>query len=149
MLGAVAVLCQRLDHDLRIESAKEGRGDLGTGDDDCLAAVHFGGEAGIRFNGGVRRDVPAGAEILGKRALLMDPDNFTMRWNLTCALSRFLGDKDGAIDLLATFVDRAPPSFVEYLRLDTDLDPLREDPRFENLAATAEQRVAASRTAAA
>src|SRR4029079_5301318 len=32
-----------------------------------------------------------------KRALLMDPDNFTMRWNLTCALSRFLGDKDGAI----------------------------------------------------
>jgi adenylate cyclase len=84
-----------------------------------------------------------------KRALLMDPDNFTMRWNLTCALSRFLGDKDGAIDLLATFVDRAPPSFVEYLRLDTDLDPLREDPRFENLAATAEQRVAASRTAAA
>ncbi|HEX5237065.1 MAG TPA: TIR domain-containing protein [Sphingomicrobium sp.] len=84
-----------------------------------------------------------------KRALLMDPDNFTMRWNLTCALSRFLGDKDAAIDLLATFVDRAPPSFVEYLRLDTDLDPLRGDPRFENLAATAEQRVAASRSAAA
>jgi adenylate cyclase len=84
-----------------------------------------------------------------KRALLMDPENFTMRWNLTCALSRFLGDKDAAIDLLATFVDRAPPSFVEYLRLDTDLDPLRDDPRFENLAAAAEQRVASEKAAAA
>jgi adenylate cyclase len=84
-----------------------------------------------------------------KRALLMDPDNFTMRWNLTCALSRFLGDKDAAIDLLATFLDRAPAPFVEYLRLDTDFDPLRDDPRFEQLAARAEERVAASRTAAA
>ena len=84
-----------------------------------------------------------------KRALLMDPDNFTMRWNLTCALSRFLGDKDSAIDLLATFVDRAPPSFVEYLRLDPDLDPLRDDPRFQHLATTAERRVASEKAAAA
>jgi adenylate cyclase len=84
-----------------------------------------------------------------KRALLMDPDNFTMRWNLSCALSRFLGDKDAAIDLLATFLDRAPAPFVEYLRLDTDFDPLRDDPRFEQLAAKAEERVAASRSAVA
>ena len=78
-----------------------------------------------------------------KRALLMDPDNFTMRWNLTCALSCYLGDKDGAIELLETFVDRAPPAMVKYLRLDTDLDPLRDDPRFEALVAGAERRVAA------
>ena len=76
-----------------------------------------------------------------KRALLMDPDNFTMRWNLTCALSRFLGDKKAAIDLLATFLDRAPPPFVEYIRLDPDLDPLRDEPRFQTLVTAAEQRV--------
>jgi len=76
-----------------------------------------------------------------KRALLMDPDNFTMRWNLTCALSRHLQDVDGAIELLTTFVDRAPPAMVKYLRLDTDLDPLREDERFEKLVSAAEQRV--------
>ncbi len=76
-----------------------------------------------------------------KRALLMDPDNFTMRWNLTCALSRFLNDKEAAIELLGTFVDRAPPPMVRYLRLDTDLDPLRNDPQFEDLVARAEARV--------
>jgi adenylate cyclase len=83
-----------------------------------------------------------------KRALLMDPDNLTMRWNLTCALSRHLGDTDAAVELLATFIDRTPPAMVKYLSLDTDLDPLRDDPRFEELVAGAEQRVAAEKAAA-
>ena len=84
-----------------------------------------------------------------KRALLMDPDNLTMRWNLTCALSRHLNDKDAAIELLGSFLGRVPPPMVKYLRLDTDLDPLRDDPRFEELARTAESRVASERIAAA
>jgi adenylate cyclase len=84
-----------------------------------------------------------------KRALLMDPDNLTMRWNLTCALSRHLNDKDAAIELLATFIDRIPPAMVKYLRLDTDLDPLRDDARFEELAVRAEKRIASDKAAAA
>ena len=32
---------------------------------------------------------------------------------------------------------------VKYLRLDTDLDPLRGDPRFEQLVTREESRVAA------
>jgi adenylate cyclase len=84
-----------------------------------------------------------------KRALLMDPDNLTMRWNLTCALSRHLNDEDAAIELLASFVDRVPPAMVKYLRLDTDLDPLRDDPRFEALAVDAEARIAKHAAAAA
>ena len=84
-----------------------------------------------------------------RRALLMDPDNLTMRWNLACSLSRYLGDKDAAIELLATFVDRVPLSMVKYLRLDTDLDPLRNDARFEELAIRAEQRVSAAKAAPA
>jgi adenylate cyclase len=79
-----------------------------------------------------------------KRALLMDPENFTMRWNLVCSLSRYLCDADAAIELLATFIDRSPPPMVKYLRLDTDLDPLRDDPRFETLVDAQEKRVAAS-----
>jgi adenylate cyclase len=78
-----------------------------------------------------------------KRAMLMDPENITMRWNLACALSRYLEDVDGAIELLAGFVDKAPPPLVKYLRLDPDLDPLRPDPRFEALVSNAEQSLAA------
>ncbi len=79
-----------------------------------------------------------------KRALLMDPDNLTMRWNLVCSLSRHLGDKDAAIELLGSFIDRVPPAMVKYLRLDTDLDPLRDDPRFEELVSSAEKRIGVS-----
>jgi adenylate cyclase len=84
-----------------------------------------------------------------RRALLMDPDNLTMRWNLVCALSRYLNDADAAIELLGTFIDRVPPPLVKYLRLDTDLDPLRGDARFEQLAVDAEQRLEAGGAASA
>jgi len=79
-----------------------------------------------------------------KRALLMDPDNLTMRWNLACALSRHLRDKTAAIELLGTFIDRVPPAMVKYLRLDTDLDPLRDEPRFEEMVRAQEKRVASA-----
>jgi adenylate cyclase len=84
-----------------------------------------------------------------KRALLMDPDNLTMRWNLACGLARDLEDLDAAIELLAGCCDRLPPAMVKYLRLDTDLDPLRDDPRFEELVVSAEARVAAAPAAQA
>jgi adenylate cyclase len=77
-----------------------------------------------------------------KRALLMDPDNLTMRWNLVCGLAKHLEDTDAAIELLASFTDRAPPALVKYLRLDPDLDSLRDDPRFEQLVVAAEKRIA-------
>jgi hypothetical protein len=64
-------------------------------------------------------------------------------------LSRYLNDKDAAIELLTTFIDRAPPAMVKYLRLDTDLDPLRDDPRFEQMVQAQEQRVASEKSAAA
>jgi adenylate cyclase len=107
------------------------------------SAIGFGAAALAAMGDGER------AKDWIKRALLMDPDNFTMRWNLTCALSAYLADKDAAIELLKTFIDRAPPSMVRYLRLDTDLDQLRDDPRFEALVVTAEERVGLSTTAAA
>ena len=102
------------------------------------SALGFGAVSLATLGDGVR------AKEWIKRALLMDPDNVTMRWNLTCALSRHLGDNDAAIELLASFIDRAPRPLVKYLRLDTDLDPMRGDPRFEDLVVRAEERVAAS-----
>jgi len=107
------------------------------------SALGFGATALAALGDGER------AKDWVKRALLMDPDNVTMRWNLACALTRYLNDNDAAIELLGTFTDHAPAPLVKYMRLDTDLDPLREDPRFEELVARAENRVALEKTAPA
>ena len=38
------------------------------------------------------------------RALLVDPDNYSVRFNCACALSARLGDTDAAIELLGAFL---------------------------------------------
>lgn len=82
------------------------------------------------------------------RALLMDPDDRTMRSNCACALSARLGDIDGALGVLGPFFARAPRSLLIHAAADTDLDPLRGDPRFQAMFAAAEARVAASEAGA-
>ena len=39
-----------------------------------------------------------------ERALLIDPENFNMRYNFACALSVYLKDKEAALDMLGTGV---------------------------------------------
>ena len=81
-----------------------------------------------------------------RRALLIDPDNLQMRYNLACALSAHLGDVDGALDLLVPyFVKATVPDAVAYARIDPDLDPIRDDPRFKAMIVEAEARLAAAK----
>jgi adenylate cyclase len=77
------------------------------------------------------------------RALLMDPDNVDMRYNMICALSRDLMDMEGALHLLELFLQTAVVGDINHLKVDPDLDPLREDRRFQAMVAAAEARVAA------
>ncbi|HEY1447455.1 MAG TPA: TIR domain-containing protein [Caulobacteraceae bacterium] len=79
-----------------------------------------------------------------RRALLIDPDNMNMRYNLGCALSAQLGDIDGAIDLLGPYFARATEADeVSYAKIDPDLDAIRNDPRFQAMIAEAEARMTA------
>lgn len=65
-------------------------------------------------------------------ALSIEPDDFLVLYNASCTHAQ-LGDIDTAVELL----DRALPSAFEetksWLRLDSDLDPVREHPRFLSL----------------
>ena len=75
------------------------------------------------------------------RALLVDPDNLNMRYNFACVLAAGLGDKDGAIKMLETTIPMAGPLQVRVADTDTDLDSLRDDPRFQRIMDRAKKRV--------
>jgi adenylate cyclase len=78
------------------------------------------------------------------RALLVDPDNLNMRYNFACILSAFLADKDGAIRMLESTIPMAGPLQVRIAVSDTDLDCLRDDPRFVKMMSDAMKRVGIS-----
>jgi len=75
------------------------------------------------------------------RALLLDPDNMLMRYNFVCTLV-ILGDHPGAIELLAPVLATASGRLIAHAKVDTDLDPLRADPRFIAKLAEADARLA-------
>ena len=76
------------------------------------------------------------------RALLLDPDNAPMRYNLACALTYGLKEFDRAIDVLGPFFERvASTTHIRHLEADPDFDPLREDPRFKQMLSDAKERL--------
>jgi adenylate cyclase len=83
-----------------------------------------------------------------QRALLVDPDNMGMRYNLACTLSMELHDTDAALDLLGPFFATVGNTFLQHARIDPDLDSIREHPRFKAMMAAAEARLAAGAQAA-
>jgi adenylate cyclase len=83
-----------------------------------------------------------------RRALLIDPDNQTMRYNFACALSFHLKDIDGALGLLGPYLTQVTRSELDWAKVDPDMVPLREDPRFQAMIAAAEARLAAEKAAA-
>ena len=82
-----------------------------------------------------------------ERALLIAPENLTMRYNLVCALTVELRDYDAALDLLDTFVDKMNGMLVSHLAIDPDVDGLRSNPRFERMLSDAQARLAAAQAA--
>jgi adenylate cyclase len=75
------------------------------------------------------------------RALLLDPDNLNMRYNFACALAAQLNDIDGALDMLGLFFERAARGVIYYSKIDTDLERVRDHPRFKAMFAAAEARL--------
>ena len=77
-----------------------------------------------------------------RRAMLMDPDNLGMRYNLACDLAVTLRDFDMALEMLRPVCQRGGREQIAWLMADPDMDELRKDPRCVALVAEAEQRLA-------
>lgn len=77
-----------------------------------------------------------------RRAVLFDPDNMRLRYNLACAMAT-LRDADAAVDLLDAVVDQVSAGWVDWMGKDNSLDPIRDHPRFEALMRRAKVRASA------
>jgi hypothetical protein len=73
--------------------------------------------------------------------MLIDSENMAMRYNLACTLATYLGDLDGAIDLLVPYFDSVEPTLFQHAEVDPDMAPLRDLPRYQALADAARKRL--------
>jgi adenylate cyclase len=77
-----------------------------------------------------------------QRALLLDPDNLSMRYNLACTLATDLRDTDSAVEVLEQFFEKVEsPTHLKHLNSDPDLNAVRELPRFIEMLEAAKQRL--------
>ena len=85
-----------------------------------------------------------------QRALVLDPDNLNMRYNLACTMVRQLGDLDETLNTLEPFFEQvSSATIIRHLEVDPDLDPIRGDQRFRTMLAGAKKRLGITDTAPA
>ncbi len=80
------------------------------------------------------------AKEWAERAVLLDPDNTNLLYNLACSRV-YAGACDDALDLLEEYIRRAPLQCLGCMKADSDLDPLRDLPRFHAIVNAAADRL--------
>jgi adenylate cyclase len=76
-----------------------------------------------------------------ERALLLDPDNAYMRYNLAWPLLAFFKDKKAALEMLEPALAKGGSTLITLAEADRNLDPLRNDPDFQRMLEGARKRL--------
>jgi adenylate cyclase len=85
---------------------------------------------------------PERAKAWAERAMLLDPENFDMHYNIACAFITSLHDHEAALDLLRPGFERGVAEAINWMKFDPDLDAIRDHPRFVTMMAEAEAKLA-------
>jgi adenylate cyclase len=76
------------------------------------------------------------------RASILDPDNVSTLYNLSCTLNCEMADQEAALEMLERFFERlTSTTILKHLQADPDMDSLRDHPRFIEMLATAKKRL--------
>jgi adenylate cyclase len=75
--------------------------------------------------------------------LLIDPDNWNMRYNFACTLNTYLDDGDAALEMMEPLFSAITEPLLRYLADDPDFLTLHDNPRYRAMVAAAEARLAA------
>ncbi len=76
------------------------------------------------------------------RALLLDPDNLNMRYNIACTLAVDFGDKEEAVEVLKPFFERINSTvWLRHVDADPDLNLVRDNARFQKMLTAARMRL--------
>ena len=84
------------------------------------------------------------AKEWAQRALLVDPGNLNMTYNIGCGLIK-AGEYDWGLDLVEATVNATLQGNLNWIKTDNDLDSVRDHPRFKAMIAAADVRLAATR----
>ena len=76
-----------------------------------------------------------------ERALLLDPDNWMMRYNLSWGLYQILEDRGAAIAMLETVLANGGRNIIRLADNDPNIRGLRDDPEVQSMLTSAKKRV--------
>ena len=127
------------DESAALESARRTleRAEVALAKDPTNGAALAAGASSLIMIGEVER-----AKDWLQRALLLDPDNLMVRYNVACSLTFRNSDPEGALELLEPYFERIDsPGQIRHAEIDPDMDCLRDDPRFKTMLAGAKQRL--------
>ncbi len=82
-----------------------------------------------------------------RQAILIDPENIVMQYNLACTAVLNLDEIDTGLEYLTAFLAKATPYQVHLAEHDPDLRKLHDNPRFLELIAAAKVRLEDSKQA--
>ena len=77
------------------------------------------------------------------RGRLLDPGNASLLYNFACAMVQ-LHDVDAALEQLQGVTEIMNAGMLKWIEADSDLDPLRDEPRFRAMLEQASQRLGAA-----